>query len=148
MNVVVSFSFVSNQRVTCDQARSPPFFAQHTPPEASGASPASAAPPPPPCPHADLATVSSSAQRVEEELAAALEDNHSLLKLTVELRSTRARDLSAKLLLRNQDEARARARAAAASGAAAPPPAAAPPGPGLDHSVLARPKDRWMHPTC
>ena len=86
-------------------------------------------------------------QRAEEELAEALESNLTLLKLTADLRSTRARDLSSKLLLRNQAEARAQARAGAA--AAAPlehgvqtkvglglQPA------GLQHSVLARPRRR------
>jgi len=82
---------------------------------------AAAAPQPPPrCPQL------SCDQRAEEELAEALESNRSLLKLTADLRSTRARDLSSKLLLRNQAEARARARAAAAAPAAAAPAAAAP----------------------
>ena len=58
-------------------------------------------------------------QRAEEELAEALESNLTLLKLTADLRSTRARDLSAKLLLRNQAEARMQARAAAEAARAA-----------------------------
>ena len=66
-------------------------------------------------------------QRAEEELAEALENNRTLLKLTADLRSTRARDLSSKLLLRNQAEARARARAAAAAAPAAAAPATAAP---------------------
>ena len=110
---------------------------------------AAAAPQPPPrCPQL------SCDQRAEEELAEALESNRSLLKLTADLRSTRARDLSSKLLLRNQAEARARARAATAAPAAAAPAAAplehevqtdAGPGvqpAGLQHSVLARPRRR------
>ena len=41
-------------------------------------------------------------QAAEEALASALEENHEVTCLTVDLRSTRARDFIAKFLLRNQ----------------------------------------------
>ena len=45
-------------------------------------------------------------QQAEERLAEALEANHSLTRLTIDLRSTRARDLINKYLQRNQEKRR------------------------------------------
>jgi hypothetical protein len=45
-------------------------------------------------------------QQAEERLATALESNFIVTRLTIDLRSTRARELINKFLLRNQDELR------------------------------------------
>ena len=45
-------------------------------------------------------------QQAEESIAAALEANLTLTRLTIDLRSTRARDLVHKYLQRNQDRRR------------------------------------------
>ena len=65
-------------------------------------------------------------QRAEEAFASALESNTTLVRLTIDLRSTRARDLIHKYLTRNQDERRGaprvgRRRRAAAGAAGARP---------------------------
>ncbi|KAL1527616.1 hypothetical protein AB1Y20_009002 [Prymnesium parvum] len=54
-------------------------------------------------------------QQAEEQLANSLEGNHTLKRLTVDLRSTRARELITKYLQRNQDEVRLERMAARAS---------------------------------
>ena len=41
-------------------------------------------------------------------MAACLEGNHTLVRLTVDLRGTRARDLAEKYLMRNSEELRSR----------------------------------------
>ena len=75
-------------------------------------------------------------QRAEEAFASALESNTTLVRLTIDLRSTRARDLIHKYLTRNQDKERAERRAS--GGGAAPPPR-----PGLGRSFsFDRPKAR------
>ena len=55
-------------------------------------------------------------QQSEMEIAEALESNRTLMKLTIELRSSRARELMNKYLQRNQDQLRQRRRTVAAAG--------------------------------
>ena len=57
-------------------------------------------------------------QQAEERLAAALESNFVVTRLTIDLRSTRAREMINKFLLRNQDELR---RERLKSGVSSPP---------------------------
>jgi hypothetical protein len=54
-------------------------------------------------------------QQAEERLAAALEDNLAITRLTIDLRSTYARERIQRFLLRNQDELRRLRHAASTS---------------------------------
>ena len=58
-------------------------------------------------------------QQAEERLAHALESNMVVTRLTIDLRSTRARELINKFLLRNQDELRKLRRKASVGAALA-----------------------------
>ena len=57
-------------------------------------------------------------QQSEMEIAESLESNHTLMKLTIQLRSSTARERMNKYLQRNQDQLRQRRRTMAAAGGA------------------------------